>query len=44
MRLPPLQAVLSFQQAGYASQVGIDASSIRNPFAHQEWRQFRCGS
>ena len=42
--VPPLQTVLEFQQGNYRSRVTIEASSVRNPFANQEWRQFRCRS
>jgi type VI secretion system protein ImpL len=43
-REPPLHTVISFSQGEYLSRVTIEAASVRNPFAHQEWRQFRCGS
>jgi type VI secretion system protein ImpL len=43
-REPPLHTVISFRQGDYLSRVRIEASSDRNPFVHQEWRQFRCGS
>jgi type VI secretion system protein ImpL len=43
-RQPPLHTVISFTQGDYLSRVTIEAASSRNPFAHQEWRQFRCGS
>ncbi len=43
-REPPLHTVLDFVQSSYHVRVTIEASSIRNPFAHEEWRQFRCGS
>jgi type VI secretion system protein ImpL len=43
-REPPLHTVISFTQVNYLSRLTVEAASSRNPFAHQEWRQFRCGA
>jgi type VI secretion system protein ImpL len=43
-REQPFTTVISFRQGDYQSRVTIVAASSRNPFAFQDWQQFRCGS
>jgi type VI secretion system protein ImpL len=36
--------VVTFSQGGHSARVIIDATSVRNPFAHNELQSFRCSS
>ena len=35
--------ILALQAGGQQARLRIEASSIRNPYARMDWRQFRCG-
>jgi hypothetical protein len=38
-----LRHVVSFASGGHQARVRIEALSVWNPWATQEWQQFRCG-
>jgi type VI secretion system protein ImpL len=37
-----LRTVLSYQAGAYQARVAVEATSIRNAFAQQDWRRFSC--
>jgi type VI secretion system protein ImpL len=38
-----LRYTLTLQAGGQQARLRIEATSVLNPFARSEWRQFRCG-